>query len=762
MKILKTILFGLIFLVILTQIFNYPGSNPFHMSSISHFFPLSGKAYFYHETAWIISKIFVLLAYLITFPLILRFRNKFTVLDTALLYFGSFSILLTSVSLHYFEILSVPFLLISFLYTKKKNLPKSLIFLLVSALFSWHTLIFLPVVILYLRKSKKSYFLSLLCVLSILYLLNPLPNKDVFNLNWLISHTREKYLMFPYLSVISLVLSISAFIFVFLRFYRIKLAIKKLPFISFLTLNLATSIFYILFSFSFISLTNGFLIIPVLLTLLLHLEINSKSSLLALFSINIIVFANIFLRVGTAGIVPIQGEYFTFAIIFVAILTVFYYTKLLTNLLSKSQLISSKKIERFLIIFMLVFNLAILTANGSSDRVAWSDYAHAVAIHPDPFYAHSLSSIDQRYPPLSTVIMSAFANGWKTVIGIRDYGPNFVRSPDYAQSVKLSVFVFYLITIFILYKLSKKNGSLFVILTTFSLSIQTQGLGDVNIYLIPTLIGSIFFLTRKKIFLSGLLMGITLSIKWQPVILLPLFAAFILDKKELINSIPKAVKFALGFAIAPTLSWALVLIQPEGKDAFSHATEYLIQGAPMLSGQALNLNWIVTYFLHAFASTDKIESIWHLEGLNRQIYSSFAPTIFQGYLFLIAALIIVVHFFFRQKKNIYNLITGCFMIFFSHQILNKSAYEKHLFYSVFFILVYYLLRPTKQNRILLILFDLMTVMNLIFFYGFTGPKDVNRMFLGIDLTVIFSIYYVAIYFFIFYRYLKTSGRLSFG
>ena len=175
----------------------------------------------------------------------------------------------------------------------------------------------------------------------------------------------------------------------------------------------------------------------------------------------------------------------------------------------------------------------------------------------------------------------------------------------------------------------------------------------------------------------------------------------------------------------------------------------------MLSGQALNLNWIVTYALHIF-QLEGPESLAGLSGLNRQVGTLLAPKIFQGYLFITAAIIILAFYWLKQKKTIANFIGSAIMIFFSHQILNKSAYEKHIFYVVILMLFLYLIRPSKINKALLIIFDVMAIMNLIFFYGFTGPKIVNRMILGFDITILFSLLYLFIYLYIFVRYLNRK------
>ena len=338
-------------------------------------------------------------------------------------------------------------------------------------------------------------------------------------------------------------------------------------------------------------------------------------------------------------------------------------------------------------------------------------------------------------------------------------------SPDYTIAIKLSILTFYVFTVIFLFKfirsLYKKEhvsalDKLIVILTTFSLVVQTQGLADVNIQLIPTLLGSIYLLFKRKYLLSGILMGITLSIKWQPIILFPLFGVTLFDLKEgFWVSVKRCLIFGIGFAPIPILAWFLVVINPGGWDAFNRSTDYLLHGAAMLSGQALNLNWIATYILHIIDPATHL-SLQDLDWFNRQIPTDYAPWFLQGYLFMICWAVIVGFYWFFKEKNLPNFVAASTMIFFAHHQLNKSAYEKHIFYVVIFMLTYYLLRPNLENKKLLIIFDIMTVMNLAFFYGFVGAREINPLFFGFDLTVLFSCFYLVIFIICLWRYFRKE------
>lgn len=82
----------------------------------------------------------------------------------------------------------------------------------------------------------------------------------------------------------------------------------------------------------------------------------------------------------------------------------------------------------------------------------------------------------------------------------------------------------------------------------------------------------------------------------------------------------------------------------------------------MLSGQALNLNWIVTYFMHFF-QYNGVESLMHLEWLNGQVATGDAPIIFQGILFLIVWFVIIIKYWLGERKDIVSFLAASLMVF---------------------------------------------------------------------------------------------------
>lgn len=714
----------------------YPLLMQLTMGTILKSFPLDVTIpLFSNQKAWPAGKFLIFSFYFLTWLSLLYLRRsnkkifKISALNLSFLYFLSAPILLSSVALSFFEIIAVPFLILALSLLLQKNYFFFFMFYLLSVLLNSILIFFLPIILTYILGPKKIVFYLTIPLVGLVTLIleNFLPTQ--------ISSRFISYLWF----LIPQTIYILAFVLISI-FYVQKLTLeKKLD--STNLINSSFLLFLVVTAF-LPNLPPGNLIWLPVLGLISYMALPSKKNRLQLFAINLLVFINFFIFFGTAGIPPIAGNFFEISKF---ILGFFY---LIFVLKSTQKMKNFTWLKKFLIAYLIVINFSLLTSQGSPDMVSWGQYAKAAIDFPNPFMAQTV--IDQRYPPISTVIIGVFANLWNRLVGLPPAPAGYDNVPhEYAFTTKISVLVFYFISAWLMFKFRKPSlNKLLTVLSTFSLIVQTQGFADVNIHAIPFLIIAITLLFKNKPLPSGLFAGIAISIKWQPIILIPVFLLTI--------PIKKVAKFILGLVIVPIVSWYLVFIQPGGAEAFERSFSYLRQGAPMLSGQALNLNWVVTYALHVIRPLENY-SLEHLEGLNRQIPTVNAPFIFQGSLFLIATGLIFLHYWTRQKKSLGNFLAASLMIFFSHQILNKSAYEKHLFYSVIFMLLLFLVRPIRINKLLLILFDVMTLLNLGFFYGFTGPKDINRLFLGFDMTVAFSIFYTIIYFWLLKKYF--SGEL---
>ncbi len=765
----------------------YPPGTHFILSSILDYFPADPSVKLFNtQTTWAVFKITLYISYLLTWLALLylvksiKEKVRVSLLDTSIAYFASVSILLASVGLSFFDIYAAPLFVLSVTFLFKEKFTISAILFFLALIFNWVVLVFSPLFLLLALRNKKSRLIGKI-IQFLLFLVIPVSVLVIHMLN-ITDQTQFHYIfnLYKHQNPSSIEVLLTVFIstaFILSTVYLIKnIFLSRINSKKLLSLldrkSVANVVFartalsiYLIFILFIPDVSVGRLFWIPLLSLILFLVDPTKLTKLGLILINLLVFMNLYTSFGTSGVVPIRGIYFNvFGPIFLSSLIAFsaWYIVILNKLNLQYKISTTfdtllqSRIKWFLIIIAILINLALIPAAGSSDHVSWTQYALASIENPNPFRAYT--EVVLQYPPLSIVIMSFFANAWKNIVGI---------SQDYTIAIKLSIFTFYLLLVGCLLKFTapiKRRYSLsvvdklLIILTTFSLIIQTQGLADINIYVVPSLFASIFFLFKKKYFISGLMMGLTISIKWQSIILFPLFGATMFDYHSLPQSFKKMINYLSGFILIPLVVWLLVLIEPNGVLVTLRAFDFISTNSLMLSGQALNLNWVATYILH-IVDPVKHFSLEHLEYLNRQIPTDYAPWFLRGYLFLIAWIVIIIRYWLKQKKDIVNFLAASLMIFFSHHQLNKSAYEKHIFYVVIFMLFLYLIRPTLKNRWLLIIFDIMVIMNLVFFYGTAGPKDFNRLFFGFDITVIFSIYYFVIYLWVTWNYFK--GRLFF-
>lgn len=560
--------------------------------------------------------------------------------------------------------------------------------------------------------------------------------------------------------------SLTPFGIAFLGFYLFALyKLNLLPTLSISTFLIALSYVYATFILLFPGVNEGNIIWPIIISLLLYAFSANTVNKYFFVTWNILAFINLFAFFGIAGNPTIFGLYFDFFKIIFAIFFItfsIYYLNLASNYqfnLSLPKLNKEKtKLIYLLIALLVTINLSFITGSGTHDHMAWSQYAVA-ATQNNPFLAHII--VVQMYPPLSTVIIGFFANLWKEFVGI---------DPTYHTATKIGLFTFYSLSIFmylIFSKIYQKRanfslaGNLLILLSVFSLAIHSQGWGQIDIYTLPPVIAAVIFLFRNNYLLSGLFLGISFATKWQPVLFLPVFLATIFNLREnLLLSIKRLIIFIFALIVAPSISWGLVLMQPGGQGELNHAIGWLLSGLPYISGMAFNVDWILTYLFHIFDPVRYVP-LSAYDWFNYPIATYITPIFIQnGYLFYIAVLVILGQYWLFLKKDLPHFLNIMFMVAFTHFMLNKGAYDKHIFYALIAVVLLYLAKPTAQNLRLLLLVDLIAGINLILSFGLTGNRELNPIFFKFDLTVAVAVCFVAIYFWLFYKYIRGQGEID--
>lgn len=798
----------------------YPPGVVALWSLLFRYYPLDVTVFVHLQSAWVIHKFILFFVYILTWisivklsKLLVNKHSKDFFLNISILFFFSVSVLQLGVSLAYFDILAVPFFIFSLFSLFKHQKFYFAVFYLLALSFSWSIVFLLPLTWSYFSKKngKKLLYLSatlpwvglILLYLNkggMVWLLDSLSaympygifvppfdwffkEKDslhyfslatfmflkmvilgfLFSKTLLFNRRLLSYLLAFLLFGLSLFFPnmmylISLSLFTIYQLYIFKRMEKKL----FLAL-LAQYAVYLLFT---PLASEGNYIWLSVLSLIAYLSYLQPGGKYRWLLINIVAFFMIYFFFGISGSAPVKGKFFEAFKLTGLVSSMFLLSwASLSEFFGRSSLYFTKKLvvgktKVFIILFLLLVNVSHIPASGDPDTGAWKLYSVNTIALGSPFLAHI--AIRNNYPPLSTAIIGWGATAWHRWVGVDE---------SYSLSTKIIIFSFFLITVALLFFLKKKftakkyfskSDTLLIVVTSLALSLQTQGMADINIFILPPLFLSIYFLWREKYLLSGMLFGLALAIKWQPMVLIPLYgASLVCLKKSFRQNVLNLIKFLIGFLAVELVSWGMVIQYPGGWEEFLFTLKMLKYRGYSLSGQALNLNWIVTYIIHIFRPEES-HSLKELWNLNTQIIPGLAPKIFNGYLFMAAVFLIVLRFWLFEKQKMVNFVKAAFMIFFSHHMVNVVAQETHLFYSFALLLLLYLVKPVREYLLLLKLFNVMVIMNLILFYGFTGDKWVNRLFFGFDLTIVYSMLYMLVYIISLVKYLRKGELVEKG
>src|SRR3989338_6949733 len=222
---------------------------------------------------------------------------------------------------------------------------------------------------------------------------------------------------------------------------------------------------------------------------------------------------------------------------------------------------NKKLILKLLItVFLLSVNLFFINSHGTGDVDNWLKIIDKInttsisGLFPGCLEYDCGVFYPLTYPPGHFMIIYLIAK----IIPASVFGTLF--------SFKLSILFFYflgLFSVFIFIKSFINNplrqsrtfvDILLIYLSSLSLIYNTSVLGYTDIYILPFLVMSILFLFNNKYILSALFFSVSALIKWQPLIILPLFLFSFLSRSERLKNI---FLFTLGLII-PLFSLAII------------------------------------------------------------------------------------------------------------------------------------------------------------------------------------------------------------
>ena len=265
----------------------------------------------------------------------------------------------------------------------------------------------------------------------------------------------------------------------------------------------------------------------------------------------------------------------------------------------------------------------------------------------------------------------------------------------------------------------------------------TSGLGYMDIVPVPFLIGALWAMREERPVTGLLLFLVSVLLKWQPLILAPFLAVHMLK----INDLP-----SIGRVFSQRLTWRLTagLLAVVGcvwaafgaspVQAFLWALHH-----PYLSGNALNAAWVATFLIRLFGSPDFTFS--------SEIAFLTLPAVWlmPFKLVFFALFGVVLLRFIRVERTFANCLIFGILGVVTYGIWNSAVHENHWFVAMIVAFMLAGESRTAPTYWIAILTAAMFNVNLFVFYGITGPEVIARD-VGIDLSVILSLLFVAIWF----------------
>lgn len=291
-------------------------------------------------------------------------------------------------------------------------------------------------------------------------------------------------------------------------------------------------------------------------------------------------------------------------------------------------------------------------------------------------------------------------------------------------------------------------------LLQLSLILNSVGLGYLDILMAPPLILGLWALAVERWLLFGLLFGVSAFIKWQPLVLAPLLAVYIWRKLS-----PGRFKLARGGktdqlkpkqarggwshppqliqALAGPLLVTLLVVVVFGGETLRALSAALAH--PTLSGNALNLGWVITHGIRALspASFGGLE-----EGLARYIQTDdwrllSGPKV----QFLLLYGLILLRCW-RAHPRFETWLTYALAGYLAYFTFNTGVHENHLFLAVILAAA---LWAWGASGILFGVVALAANINLFVFYSIDGQGLWFSRVAWVDVALPLAVLYVLIF-----------------
>lgn len=375
-----------------------------------------------------------------------------------------------------------------------------------------------------------------------------------------------------------------------------------------------------------------------------------------------------------------------------------------------------------------VFALALVTlttftfsrAGGSGDVATFRNWMQSLDTYG---LVNGYRVVADNYPPLSLAVLWAI--------------PKLARwlQTDSFLIFKAIQFLSLFLTSFIFWAWTR--DLLLAIGLHLALLHNSIALGYLDIYFAPTLILSLWAFSKRRWLLFAVFFTVSFLTKWQPLIILPFLFVHIwaregLDWKRNTQAILLRVALPMG---ALTAGMFLIFNTPM-LDAFAIAINHNI-----LSGQALNFPWLITYYLQV-TQPEQFGALNN--GLARFIFTRDPGIVLlpKGLFFLFYGVTFIT--FFKRASDFASTLEFSILGFLAYFVFNTGVHENHLFIpAILSLLLFWLDRTYLPLTVFCVA---MNILNPFLFVGLIGQGMGFNRSVGIDITVLFAFFNVLFFF----------------
>jgi hypothetical protein len=330
------------------------------------------------------------------------------------------------------------------------------------------------------------------------------------------------------------------------------------------------------------------------------------------------------------------------------------------------------------------------------------------------------------YPPLTYVIMDGAVRTGRA-LGLSNY-----------LALKLTSALLVLVSCVILWEWT---GSAAAVAALAALTlVEAMVYGYLDVWFTPTLLLALWALQKKRFALGVTLFFVSCFIKWQPLIIAPFVLAYVIwndDAHRLLERIRwRKVWFSVVLPVALGVGVLFLFFGTTPLLSVQKATD----NAP-LSGQALNLDWVITTVLQRFdprlfgSLNSPLVPIlrtldWRiLLGPRLLFIAAYAAS---GVLFLIG------------PKTFERLVAFSLLGFLSYFMFYTGVHENHLYVPAVLGIVLWRLAPPRNQ--LALIWGLLCLVNIVAFYDPGGSHTAaQRLIAGIDITFPLAVLYVVFF-----------------